>query len=310
MQNHGLHKYLTLSTRVAAKLTHASGTNLIFIGVFDKERTDNRVNSNRMFRTLETGMPPYFAELDGPWTKYNDVMSATVGDVNGDGLQDLITCGRNGGRPHIYVQKENGAFYEVRIPPEMYGFGRQRTSWRNVEIGYVTGRHRPDLVTVEGYGTDPAYLRIYRGIAEAPFFDFDGKPYFERMLPYAAPGVSIVDVNGDGYKDIYVTQADETSGYCSVWGKEVSGYWSPDKPWPSSDWVPPVDEASDLLFVGGFRTERDEGEKLTFRSVPMREKLRGCGWWTWKFGNQHTLVVAEGRIIHSGYSYLLEWSPE
>lgn len=87
--DHGLQKYPTLSTRAAAKLRHkqSKSPNLVFVGVMNIVREDGKVNSNRMFKTTG-GRYPYFQELMGPWTKYNDVMRAIVADVNMDGLDE------------------------------------------------------------------------------------------------------------------------------------------------------------------------------------------------------------------------------
>lgn len=89
VKNHGLHKYPTLSTRAAAKLRHRQSEtpNLVFIGVYAKDRKDGNINSNRMFRTTG-GSYPYFKELFGPWTKYNNVLHASTADVNNDGLDE------------------------------------------------------------------------------------------------------------------------------------------------------------------------------------------------------------------------------
>lgn len=153
----------------------------------------------------------------------------------------------------MYMQKEDGSFYEVPIPKTAY-IGTQ--GWRDVRVDFVTNRAQPDLVVVEGYGTEQAYMRVYSGTVQQPFFDFSA-PYFLKELPsagrkedkqapldiflsgrksgphshthtlnmgifcfttvgFAAPGLEILNVNGDGHLDIYVTQADESSGYWCV----------------------------------------------------------------------------------------------
>lgn len=58
---HGLQKYQTLSTRVAAKLTYAkNGAELIFIGTSGLPRDDGGTNSHKMFMAFPSGLPPYF----------------------------------------------------------------------------------------------------------------------------------------------------------------------------------------------------------------------------------------------------------
>lgn len=208
---HGLQKYRTLSTKLIAKLkSAATGAHLVFIGVANKKRPDKRVNSNRMFRHLKTGKAPYFVEHFGPWVKYNDVTAITVARINADAYDDFITCGDQS-KPRMYVQNRYGRFNEIRIPTNKY-IGSK--GWRDVLVGRVTRNQRPDLITIEGSYKDPSYLRIYKGIRKRPFFDFS-KPYYSKRMPNAASGLEILDVNQDGWKDIYVTQANEERGYCA-----------------------------------------------------------------------------------------------
>lgn len=127
-----------------------------------------------------------------------------MADINRDGLDDLIVCNK-GAKSRIYVQRNGGSFKQMALP--LAG-----VKWRNVRVGYVTRNQLPDLVVVEEH-----FLRIYRGIPIEPYFNFR-KPYYSRQLPYAAYDVEILDVNKDSVKDIFVSMADETQGYCEKQG--------------------------------------------------------------------------------------------
>jgi len=70
VRTHGLQKYPSLRTRLAAKLKRASGADLIFIGT-QQESVYGRTNSHRMFRAIPH--PPYFKEVRGPWYVINVV---------------------------------------------------------------------------------------------------------------------------------------------------------------------------------------------------------------------------------------------
>jgi len=211
---HGLQKYPTLSTRVAAKLRRKGGGRLIFVGTTDRERPDGHLNAHRMFLVLKSGVAPYFVEFPGPWTKNKFYATcAEVVDINGDGLDDLIVCSKTG-KSHMYVQKSDGKFVEIKIPKN------EHTSvgvWRNVRVQSLNKGGRPDLIVVEGSvpTTDRAgtaesdyFIRIFRGREKAPFFNFRS-PYYSKALPHGTYDVEVFDANADGILDLFVTQANE-----------------------------------------------------------------------------------------------------
>jgi len=211
---YGLSKYNTLSTRVATKLRHVNGNDLIFVGNNGRPRRDHRSNAHRMFEVLESGEMPYFRELRGPWTKQYPAECAVTADINNDGLDDLIVCRKQAGAS-MYVQNgKTGMFSQVKMPKIF-------RKWRNVRVGFVTGNALPDLVVAEEGNAAAAassYVRIYRGIPNPPYFRYE-KPYYQLRLPHAAPDVEIFDFNHDGIADLFVLQVDETHGYCAARGK-------------------------------------------------------------------------------------------
>lgn len=89
VKRHGLQKFPGMRTRNAAKLKHeATGSYLIFVGTTGYRRDDGRSNVHRMFRHLQTGKPPYFVHVPGPWEKNFAVAATLVADVNNDGLDE------------------------------------------------------------------------------------------------------------------------------------------------------------------------------------------------------------------------------
>ena len=188
--NHGLQKYPSSSTRKAVVLKHASGSNLIFVGNNGRKRSDKRTNANRMYRNLLTGKPPYFVELQGPFNKLFDVTCAVAGDLNADGLDDLIVC-ENKNLPRIYLQTMTGQFREVKLPTHNVKQSHLG-NWRNVRIANITNSRLPDIVAVEGEGTDePAYLHVFGGKVKPPYFRFHRPVYKRRyVLLCCIPGLS------------------------------------------------------------------------------------------------------------------------
>ena len=131
-----------------------------------------------------------------------------------------------------------------------------------------------------------------------PFFDFDAKPLYEKFLTYAAPDIEVLDVNGDDLLDIYVVQTDEvTEGtYCG--GPWVKSDWWEGGIQPPPSFIPPVDEARDILLIGV-----DDG----FNAVLMDHAEPGCGSYVEKFGDDRTLILAQGGFVRPGHNLLLQW---
>jgi len=46
---------------------------------------------------------------------------------------------------------------------------------------------------------------------------------------------------------------------------------------------------------------------VTFKVAEVRQGYRGCGGLLRQFGDEQTLVVARGRILHYGFQYLVEF---
>jgi hypothetical protein len=113
--------------------------------------------------------------------------------------------------------------------------------------------------------------------------------------------MEVLDVNGDGILDIYVIQTDEgTEGsYCTSpldkkfwWGGGVQ---------PPASFIPPNDEARDLLLIGN-----DIGEDGLFTVVEMNHTEPGCGFLLEPFG-ERALLLAQGTNSHPGHNLLLQW---
>jgi len=134
-------------------------------------------------------------ELDGPWEQYFGAPCARVGDVSGDGIDDLVLCTEEG-PARIYIQGTLGhKFVEVNVPDIPATSG-----WRNVRVTDIDKDGKNDLVVV-GNSRGPSYLRIFLGINRSPWFDFE-HPYYTKTFPHATPDLEILDANGDNIPDI------------------------------------------------------------------------------------------------------------
>ena len=89
----------------------------------------------------------------------------------------------------------------------------------------------------------------------------------------------------------------------SVHGRKVKNFYFTDTAHPDVEWVPPVDKANDLLLIG---RRKGAAGRITFDSIKIEFRGHGCGGIVRKFGDR-SLIVANGRINHYGYNYLMEW---
>lgn len=242
----------------------------------------------------------YFEEVEGPWKQNFDATAVLVADINRDGLDDLIVC--SDAKPFFFVQNSNGTWESVILPNN----GKYLWKWRNVRVGDFTGDGIPDLVVAKSGEVDAGFF-IFKGMNSKPYFNF-ATPFLDVNLPYATPDIELLDVNGDGRWDLYVVQVDEKKDintFCAktkyLWG-DVSRWWGNDSnnyKAPPPLWVPPLDEAQDLLYIAN--------DDYSFDKVTMKHAYPGCGGMVTKYGNNRTLSLFQGTFVHPGYNLLLQW---
>lgn len=299
----GLQKYTTMRTRLVVTLDDPNGEKLMFIGVLGKPRTDGKPNSHRMFKNIwkkgDDVSGPYFEEVEGPWTVETRAECVFPTDINHDGLDDLILCNDLNEVASFFIQHENGTWSSIDLAPN-----RLLRKWQNLRVADVTGDGIPDLLVAIYRGTNRGGIHVFTGMKEAPFFDFR-IPYFKKNLRYATPDLEILDINNDGKFDIYVVRTNEEkleSNYC---GKgtdlvgNISRFWDGKGNEPNATWVPPIDNAKDVLFMAT--------DDNSFEMTSLTHAYPGCGGIVEQFGDNHTLLLAQGAMGHPGYNLLLQW---
>ena len=136
-------------------------------------------------------------------------VSVAQGDMNGDGVTDIVTGAGPGGGPHVVVF--DGATHAVRA--SFFAFDPAFTGGVEVATGDVTGDGAPEILAVAGCG-GPSVVRAFNGQTGA----------FVREYPVSSPGcglhVGAGDVNGDGIADLVVGAGEGPSPAVTV----ISGY--------------------------------------------------------------------------------------
>ena len=120
----------------------------------------------------------------------------TVGDVNGDGLDDIFVCGSTAQSGQLFEQGADGSFKSIALP----GTGEMPNA--DAILADFTGDKKPDLYVVNGgYGVSEADKR-----QDQLWINTNGK-FVSKPLPKEAENgscVKAIDVDRDGDLDLFI----------------------------------------------------------------------------------------------------------
>lgn len=295
---HGLQKYPSMRNRLAVALKTPSGEDLIYIATNGADRGDGSTNAHRMFKNVyKTNPGLMFQEINGPFNLYSNVDCLVAADINGDGMDDLLVCNKRN-PAFIFTQSSTGSWTRV-------GLGSQGhlIDWQNLRVADMDGDGLVDLLVV-GWGQHSVF-RVFQGISTSPYFNFNN-PIFQENLDYFAADLEVLDVNSDGLPDVYIVMDDRsTKGtYCAAKNRgQPNAFWGYGAN-PLPGWVPPNDQAPDILYIGSTDVGLSQGKKLV-----MEHSLPGCGFYAERFGDGQSMVLGQGNTNHAGHNFMLQWTP-
>ena len=119
-------------------------------------------------------------------------VNVTLGDLNGDGIKEIITGAGVGGGPHVRVFRKDGTL----INPGFFAYDKAFRGGVNVAAGDVNGDGVDEILTGPGLGGAPL-ARLYdrNGVRKSEFYIFDAAQ--RNGLEVAS-----VDVDGDGVDEV------------------------------------------------------------------------------------------------------------
>jgi hypothetical protein len=132
--------------------------------------------------------PGFFAYADA----FRGGVNVAIGDLNADGIKEIICGAGFGGGPHVRVFKKDGTL----INPGFFAYDENFRGGVNVSVADTNGDGIDDIVTGPGLGGSPI-ARIY---------DRDGNLYsaFEVFDTSDRNGLEVVasDLDGDGIAEV------------------------------------------------------------------------------------------------------------
>ncbi len=180
------------------------GAGLINVGQALNAAQDYYNNSLNIVLAPQKGLKPEILLLDTEakllevFLAYNvgftGGVNVAVGDVDGNGQDEIVTAPMAGGGPHIRVFDKDG-----NVLSEFFAYTHNFTGGVNVAVGDVDGNGQDEIVTAPMAGGGP-HIRVFDkdGNVLSEFFAYDAS--FDGGV-----NVALGDVNNDGLEEIVLS---------------------------------------------------------------------------------------------------------
>ena len=124
-------------------------------------------------------------------SEYNGSLNIVSGDIDGNGIEEIIVGAGAGGGPHVRIFDNNG-----KLINQFFAYNINFKGGVNVALGDVDGDGIKEIITGAGAGGGP-HVRVFdkEGNVKAQFFAYDSK--FRGGV-----NVGAGDITGDGKSEI------------------------------------------------------------------------------------------------------------
>lgn len=176
----------------------------------------------------------------GNWLPYGESHRIRAADLNGDGLADLVGMSAQTGQVAVWYQV-GGRISLPTFYPVDAGGGSVFTAG-DLDVGDLNGDGRPDIVVSNPNGDATRSIALLYQQADGRY----GAPLTQSVdSSWAARGVAIGDLNGDGRRDLAVTWGGAAPAALSVFYQRSDGTLAPPVTLTSLDY-PGAIEIADL----------------------------------------------------------------
>lgn len=176
----------------------------------------------------------------GNWLPYGESHRIRAADINGDGLADLVGMSAQTGQVAVWYQV-GGRISLPTLYPVDAGGGSVFTAG-DLDVGDLNGDGRPDIVVSNPNGDASRSIAV---LYQQPDGRYGAPLTLSVDSTWAARGVAIGDLNGDGRRDLAVTWGGAAPAALSVFYQRADGTLAPQVTLTSLDY-PGAIEIADL----------------------------------------------------------------
>lgn len=242
---------------------------------YPQVRTYNQDDSVRSW-----GFPAYAANYTGG-------INVAMGDVDGDGIAEIITGTNPGSTTHVRIFKENGTEVGSFFAYDGYYTGV------NVAAADMDGDGKAEIITGTGPGST-THVKVFKPNGQY----VNGFGFFAYPGYYIGADVAAGDVDGDGQNDIVTSTNEGSTPHIKVFsklGEYKYGFFAYDNFYGGAQVAVAnikTNTAKDEIITtprsnGGpdFRVFNEQGQLLSYKSA----------WETWWSGNYEVAPFEDGK---------------
>lgn len=258
------------------------GAGLIDVGAALNLAQSQATATRNIVLAPDKGLAPEIQILDAKgkqeskWLAYNAKFTGgvnlAIGDVNGDGVKEIVTAPKAGGGPHVRIFNKDGV-----ILSEFMAYNAKFTGGVNLAIGDLDNDGKAEIITAPLSNGGP-HVRIFdwQGNLRQQFFAYEDK--FTGGV-----NLAIGDLDQDGQNEIVTAPAAKYKPEIKTWNfsaQKLSSFLAYDAKmldgvklsvgdvnadaWPEIATAPAVNQKMDIKFFSS--KGRDKGQFLAYNS--------------------------------------------